>query len=82
MPENATLQDLDARIAIARRIKLYDPPYAGAKIGSINPEEFRIEAQMNSMRIGSLDTFLTNELIDEINNFDREEIKRQALAHA
>jgi NitT/TauT family transport system substrate-binding protein len=68
-------------VATARRIKLYDPPYAGAKLGSINPEEFRIEAQMNNMQIGSLDAFLTNELIDEINNFDREDIKRQALAY-
>ena len=68
-------------VATARRNKLYDPPYAGAKLGSINPEEFRIEAQMNDMQIGSLDAFLTNELIDEINNFDREDIKRQALAY-
>lgn len=68
--------------AIARRIKLYDPPYANAKIGSINPEEFRIEAQMNNMTIAGLDKFFSNELIDEINRFDREEIKRQAQSYA
>jgi NitT/TauT family transport system substrate-binding protein len=68
--------------ATARRIKLYDPPYAGAKLGSINPDEFRIEAQMNNMKIGGLDDFYTNALIDEINQFDREEIRRQALSYA
>ncbi len=69
-------------VAITRRIKLYEPPYQGAKIGSINPEEFRIEAQMNDMKIPSFDGFYTNELIDEINRFDREEIKRQAQSYA
>ena len=69
-------------VATARRIKLYEPPYQGAKIGSINPEEFRIEAQMNAMKIASFDGFYTNELIDEINRFDREEIKRQAQSYA
>jgi NitT/TauT family transport system substrate-binding protein len=69
-------------VATARRIKLYESPYPGAKIGSINPEEFRIEAQMNNMKIGPLDSFYTNELTDEIYRFDREEIKRQAQSYA
>jgi len=69
-------------VATARRIKLYEPPYQGAKIGSINPQEFRIEAQMNAMKIASFDGFYSNELIDEINRFDHEEIKRQAQSYA
>ncbi len=67
-------------VATARRIKLYKPPYAGAKIGSINPDEFTIEAQMNDMKIGSLDGFYTNELINEICDFDRAAIEAQAQA--
>lgn len=69
-------------IATARRIKLYDPPYSGAKIGSINPEEFRIEAQMNGMSVTSLEGFYTNELTEEINRFDREPIKAKALSYS
>jgi NitT/TauT family transport system substrate-binding protein len=37
---------------------------------------------MNNMKIGGVDDFYTNALIDEINQFDREEIKRQALSYA
>ncbi len=36
---------------------------------------------MNAMKIASFDGFYSNELIDEINHFDREEIKRQAQSY-
>jgi NitT/TauT family transport system substrate-binding protein len=67
--------------AIGRRIKLYTPPYPGAKMGSINPEEFRVEAAMNNLKIGDLGIFYTNDLIDEINKFDRDKIVASAKTY-
>lgn len=66
--------------AISRRIKLYQPPYAGAKIGSINPDEFTTEMALNNWEAKDLSRFYTNDLIDPINNFDVEKVKAQALA--
>jgi NitT/TauT family transport system substrate-binding protein len=67
--------------AISRRVKLYAPPYPGAKMGSINPVEFTTEAKMNDLTIGPLDRYYTNELIDAIDDFDVEAIKAQARTY-
>lgn len=67
--------------SIGRRIKLYTPPYSGAKIGSINADEFRTEAEMNGLKIGDLKNFYTNELIDDINKFDIAKIVTSAKEH-
>ncbi|MCK1479494.1 ABC transporter substrate-binding protein [Bradyrhizobium sp. 197] len=64
--------------AISRRIKLYEPPYQGAKMGSIREEEFATEAQMNGWDIKDFKKIYTNDLIDEINKFDVEQIRAQA----
>jgi NitT/TauT family transport system substrate-binding protein len=81
-PRGASEQDAVASVltAIARRIKLYAPPYPGAKIGSINPDEFTVEAEMNNIKVGDLSAFYTNALIDEINAFDAEQIRAQAAS--
>jgi NitT/TauT family transport system substrate-binding protein len=67
--------------AIGRRIKLYTPPYAGAKMGSINVQEFKTEAEMNNLKIDDFSPFYTNDLIDDINHFDVDAIKAQAKAY-
>ncbi|CAN7225174.1 ABC transporter substrate-binding protein [Bosea sp. LjRoot9] len=64
--------------AISRRIKLYEPPYAGAKMGSIRVDEFVTEAKMNDWTIADFTKIYTNDLIDKINDFDVEKIKAQA----
>jgi NitT/TauT family transport system substrate-binding protein len=77
-PEDAVKSVLQA---VERRIKLYEPPYKGAKIGSINPDEFKVEAELNNLKIGDLAPYYTNELIDAINDFDRAKIVAQAAAY-
>jgi NitT/TauT family transport system substrate-binding protein len=67
--------------AISRRIKLYEPPYPKALMGSIHPDEFKAEAAMNNWMIKSYDGFYTNDLIQAINNFDPAKIKTQAVAY-
>jgi NitT/TauT family transport system substrate-binding protein len=67
--------------AISRRVKLYAPPYPGAQMGSINPEEFTTEAKMNDLAITGLDRYYTNALIDGINDFDAAAIRAQAQAY-
>ena len=66
---------------IGRRIQLYKPPYPNAKLGSINPQEFRTEAELNQLQLKNLDNFYTNELIDPINDFDLHKIQVQAMAY-
>lgn len=66
---------------IARRIKLYVPPYPGARMGSIDPKEFSTEAQMNGLQIADLSGFYTNDLINDINAFDPEKIRAEALVY-
>ncbi|MFX8637112.1 hypothetical protein ABTM28_20230, partial [Acinetobacter baumannii] len=56
--------------SIARRIRLYQPPYPSAAMGSIKVEEFRQEADMNGLKIADFSPFYTNDLIAEINDFD------------
>jgi NitT/TauT family transport system substrate-binding protein len=65
--------------AIARRIKLYDPPYPNARMGSINVDEFKTEAELNGLKVASFDDFYTNDLIEEINRFDADKIRAQAM---
>lgn len=65
---------------ISRRIRLYNPPYPGAKMGSINPQEFKTEAKMNGLEIRNFSPFYTNDLIDPINDFDAQKVRAQAAA--
>jgi len=68
-------------VAIGRRVKLYKPPYSNAKMGSINPQEFKTEAELNGMKIADYSGFYTNELIDAIDNYDLKKIQAQAVAY-
>ena len=67
--------------SISRRIKLYSPPYANTKMGAINEQEFRTEAEMNGLSIKDYQAAYTNELIDKINDFDPVKIKAEAAAY-
>jgi len=67
--------------AIGRRIKLYTPPYAGAKMGSINPQEFVAEAKLDDLKVSDVGPLYTNALIDEINAFDSGAIQAAARAY-
>lgn len=67
--------------AISRRIKLYLPPYPGAKMGSIREDEFVTEAKMNDLAISDFSKIYTNDLINDINNFDVEKIRAQARSY-
>jgi NitT/TauT family transport system substrate-binding protein len=67
--------------AVGRRIKLYAPPYPNAKIGSINQNEFIAEAAMNNLKIANLQSYFTNDLIDQITAFNEAEVRAHALAY-
>ena len=69
-------------MASARRIQLFKPPYAGAKMGQINGDEFVQEARMFDYKIGDLSGYFTNDLIDDINTFDAAKIAADARAYA
>jgi NitT/TauT family transport system substrate-binding protein len=66
--------------SISRRIDLYRPPYPGAKLGSIQESELRTEADFYGLKIPDLKPLYTNELIDEINDFDRKKVIAEAKA--
>jgi NitT/TauT family transport system substrate-binding protein len=67
--------------SIGRRIKLYTPPYPGAKMGSINPAEFVAEAKLDDLKVGDVSPLYTNALIDEVNRFDLKAVQDAARAY-
>jgi len=64
--------------AMKRRIEHYQPPYSGAKLGSMNSDEMRLEADFAGFKNLDISSLYTNELIDEINKFDQNEIVAEA----
>ena len=66
---------------IGRRIRLYAPPYANTKMGAINEQEFRTEAEMNGLVIKDYKAAYTNDLIDKINDFDLAKVRAEATAY-
>ncbi len=67
--------------AISRRIKLYAPPYPGARMGSINPDELTLEAKLNGLQVKDISRYYTNDLIDPINSFDADKVRAEAKAY-
>lgn len=67
-------------VSIRKRIKLYEPPYPNAKMGQIFESEFETEAKMLDIKGLDYKSFYTNELIDEINQFDRQKVIAEAKA--
>jgi NitT/TauT family transport system substrate-binding protein len=81
-PRDASPAEAVAQIAnqIRRRIDLYRPPYPGVKMGGINEAEIREEAEFAGIAIKDLTPLYTNDLIDEINDFDRNKVIAEAKA--
>jgi NitT/TauT family transport system substrate-binding protein len=67
--------------AARRRIPLYRPPYPDTKMGFIRESELLLDAKFLGLDIADLKPLFTNELIDEINNFDREKVISDAKAY-
>jgi NitT/TauT family transport system substrate-binding protein len=82
-PRGSSTEDAVKAIlaAVGRRIRLYQSPYPNTKMGFINVQEFKTEAELNQLRISDYSTFYTNELIDPINNFDLKKIQAQAASY-
>jgi len=67
--------------AARRRIPLYRPPYPDTKMGFIREKEFLDDAKFMNLAIADVKPLITNELIDEINDFDRAKIMADAKAY-
>jgi NitT/TauT family transport system substrate-binding protein len=67
--------------AAQRRIPLYKPPYPNTKMGFIREEELKLDASFLGLDIKDVKPLFTNDLIDEINNFDRSKIVDQAKSY-
>ena len=66
---------------VLRRMKLFRPPYPNMKLGQISEDELRREAKFLNLKIDDFEPLYTNDLIDEINNFDKKAIIDQARAY-
>jgi NitT/TauT family transport system substrate-binding protein len=67
--------------AARRRIPLYRPPYPDTKMGFIRESEFLNDAKFMDLAIADVKPLITNDLIDEINDFDRARIIADAKAY-
>jgi NitT/TauT family transport system substrate-binding protein len=67
--------------SIARRMRIYAPPYPNTKWGAINEQEFKTEAEMNHLAIKDFAPLYTNNLIDQINDFDLAKVQAEATAY-
>src|SRR6186713_2846392 len=67
--------------AANRRIPLYKPPYPDTKMGFIRESELLLDAKFLGLDIKDIKPMFTNDMIDEINNYDRDKIIAQAKAH-
>ena len=63
--------------AAKRRIPLYRPPYPNTKMGFIREDRScKLDAKFLGLDIKDLKPIYTNDMIDEINNYDREQDHR------
>ena len=67
--------------AANRRIPLYKPPYPNTKMGFIRESELMLDAKFLGLDIKDIKPMFTNDMIDEINNYDRDKIIAQAKAY-
>jgi NitT/TauT family transport system substrate-binding protein len=82
-PRGASEADAVKSILFAakRRIPLYRPPYPNTKMGYIHESELALDAKFLSLEIKDLKPIYTNDMIDEINNYDRAKIVEQAKSY-
>ena len=50
-------------------------------MGSISPQEFKTEAEMNGLKITDYSSFYTDEVIDAIDSDEVKKIQAQAVAY-
>jgi NitT/TauT family transport system substrate-binding protein len=66
---------------VLRRMQLFRPPYPNMKMGQISEDELRRETEFLRLKIDNLKPLYTNDLIDEIHDFDKKEVIDQAKAY-
>jgi NitT/TauT family transport system substrate-binding protein len=59
-------------------VPLYRPPYPDTKMGFIHEKELQLEAKFLGLDIKDVKPLFTNDMIEEINHFDRDKIIDQA----
>ena len=68
--------------AARRRVPLYRPPYPNTKMGFIHESELLLDAKFLGLdSIKDVKPVMTNDMIDEINNYDRQKIIDEAKAY-
>lgn len=67
---------------IKRRMEHYTPPYPNTKLGAIRPQEFTAEAAVMGLDRTDFPDIYTNDLIDEINDFDAAAVAAMAKSYA
>jgi NitT/TauT family transport system substrate-binding protein len=67
--------------AAKRRIPLYRPPYQNTKMGFIREEELMLDAKFLGLDIKDIKPMYTNDMIEEINNYDHAKIIEQAKSY-
>jgi NitT/TauT family transport system substrate-binding protein len=82
-PRGASEADAVKSILFAakRRIPLYRPPYENTKMGFIREDELLTDAKFQGLDIKDVKPLFTNDMIDEINNYDHGKIIDQAKAY-
>jgi NitT/TauT family transport system substrate-binding protein len=66
---------------VLRRMQLFRPPYPNMKMGQISEDELRREAEFLNLKIADFKPLYTNELIDEIHDFDKKAVIDQAKSY-
>jgi NitT/TauT family transport system substrate-binding protein len=66
---------------VLRRMTLFKPPYPNMKLGGIQEAELEREAEFLGLKVANLKPLYTNDLIDDINDFDRKAIVEQAKSY-
>jgi NitT/TauT family transport system substrate-binding protein len=66
---------------VLRRMQLFRPPYPNMKLGQISEDELRREAEFLRLSIKDFKPLYTNDLIDEINTFDKQAVIDAAKAY-
>ena len=83
-PRGASEADAVKSILFAakRRIPLYRPPYENTKMGFIHESELLLDAKFLGLdSIKDVKPLYTNDMIDEINNYDRAKVIAEAKAY-
>ena len=83
-PRGASEADAVKSILFAakRRIPLYRPPYPNTKMGFIQESELMLDAKFMGLdSIKDIKPLFTNDMIDEINDYDRAKVIAEAKAY-